>query len=39
MTPSGLGTLNLNFVVVNLWKEILLIETDASTVVALNMQR
>jgi hypothetical protein len=39
ITPSGLSTLNFNFVVVNLGKEILLIETDANTIVAGNMQK
>jgi hypothetical protein len=39
ITPRGLGTLHFNFVVVNLGNEILLIETDANTVVAGNMQQ
>jgi hypothetical protein len=39
ITPSGLSTLNFNFVVVNLGKEILLIETDNNTIVAGNMQQ
>jgi hypothetical protein len=39
ITPSGLSALNFNFVVVNLGKEILLIEADNNTIVAGNMQK
>jgi len=39
ITPQGLSTLNFNFVVVNVGKEILLIETDTDTIVCGNMQR
>jgi len=37
--PSPSSTLNFNFVVVNSGKEILLIETDANTIVVGNMQQ
>jgi len=37
--PSGFSTLNFNFVVVNAGKEILLLETDAGTVVGGSMQQ
>jgi hypothetical protein len=39
ITPSRSGTLNFNFVVVNSGKEILLIETDANTIVVGSMQQ
>lgn len=39
ITPSGLSTMNFNFIVVNLGKEILLIETDNNTIVGGNMQK
>jgi len=39
ITPQGLGTLNFNFVVVNVGKEILLVETDTNTIVDGNMQQ
>jgi hypothetical protein len=39
ITPSGFSTLNFNFVVVNAGKEILLLETDADTVVGGYMQQ
>ncbi|MGO9366452.1 MAG: hypothetical protein ACLP0H_02350 [Terriglobales bacterium] len=39
ITPSGSSTLNFNFVVVNIAKEILLIETDANTIVVGSMQQ
>jgi len=39
VTPSGFSTLNFNLVVVNAGKEILLIETDANTIVVGNMQQ
>jgi hypothetical protein len=39
ITPSGHSTLNFFFVAVNNAKEILLVETDANTVVAGNMQQ
>jgi len=39
ITPSGLGTTNFTFVVVNVGKEILLLETDSNTIVAGNMQK
>jgi len=39
ITPQGLSALNFYFVVVNAGKEILLVETDAGTIVAGNMQQ
>jgi hypothetical protein len=39
ITPTGHGTLNFNFVAVSLAKRIGLIETDANTIVAGNMQQ
>jgi hypothetical protein len=39
ITPSGFSTLNFNFVVVSAGKEILLLETDAGTVVGGYMQQ
>jgi hypothetical protein len=39
ITPSGLSTLNFNFVVVSAGKEILLLESDANTVVGGSMQQ
>jgi len=39
ITPSGSSTLNFNFVVVDIGKEILLIETDANTIVVGSMQQ
>src|SRR5215472_16860190 len=39
ITPSGLGAMNFNFVVVAAGDEILLLETDANTVVAGYMQQ
>jgi hypothetical protein len=39
ITPSPSSTLNFNFVVVNSGKEILLIETDANTIVVGSMQQ
>lgn len=39
MMRTGLSTLNFNFVVVNGGKEIVLIETDANTIVVGNMQQ
>ena len=39
ITPKGASLLNFNFVVVNSGKEILLIETDANTVVVGSMQQ
>ncbi len=38
ITPQGYSTLNFNFVVVNVGKEILLIETDTGTIVSGTMQ-
>ena len=38
ITPQGYSTLNFNFVVVNVGKEILLVETDTNTIVSGNMQ-
>jgi len=38
ITPQGYSTLNFNFVVVNVGKEILLIETDTNTIVSGTMQ-
>lgn len=39
VTPSGLSTANFSFVVVNVGKEILMIETDAGTTVSGTMQQ
>jgi hypothetical protein len=39
ITPQGFSTLNFNFVVVNVGKEILLIETDTNTIVSGTMQQ
>lgn len=39
ITPSGVGTLNFDFVVVSSGKELLLIENDANTAVAGDMQQ
>jgi len=39
ITPSGHSTVNFNFVVVNVGLEMLLIETDAGTVVSGTMQQ
>jgi len=39
ITPQGFSTLNFNFVVVNVGKEILLIETDSGTTVSGTMQQ
>jgi len=39
ITPHGFSTLNFNFVVVNVGKEILLIETDTNTIVSGTMQQ
>jgi hypothetical protein len=38
ITPQGYSTLNFNFVVVNVGKEILLVEADTNTIVSGNMQ-
>ena len=38
ITPQGYSTLNFNFVVVNVGKEILLVETDTGTIVSGTMQ-
>ncbi len=38
ITPQGYSTLNFNFVVANVGKEILLVETDTGTIVSGNMQ-
>ena len=38
ITPQGYSTLNFNFVVANVGKEILLVETDTSTIVSGTMQ-
>jgi len=38
ITPQGYSTLNFNFVVVNVGKEILLVETDTNTIVSGTMQ-
>jgi hypothetical protein len=39
VTPSGFSTANFNLVVVNVGKEILLIETDTNAIVSGNMQQ
>jgi hypothetical protein len=39
ITPSGLGAMHFNFVVVAAGAEILLLETDPNTVVAGYMQQ
>lgn len=39
ITPKGFSTLNFNFVVVDVGKEILLIETDTDTIVSGTMQQ
>jgi hypothetical protein len=39
ITPQGFSTLSFNFVVVNVGKEILLIETDTNTIVSGTMQQ